>query len=68
MFCRHGTYVGTPHGADHLCGACEDGADYVIVDSAGKRVEREASYRKEDAERIVRLQWALGYKVYVGRL
>lgn len=26
-FCRHGTYVGNPYGADYLCGACEDGED-----------------------------------------
>ena len=23
--CRHGNYVGTPGGADYICGACEDG-------------------------------------------
>lgn len=23
--CRHGVYVGTPGGADYMCGACEDG-------------------------------------------
>lgn len=23
--CKHGTYVGTPGGPDHLCGDCEDG-------------------------------------------
>lgn len=29
MRCKHGTYVGTPHGADHICGKCEDGDEPV---------------------------------------
>lgn len=24
-YCRHGTYIGTPGGADYMCGACEAG-------------------------------------------
>ena len=24
-YCRHGTYIGTPGGADFMCGACEAG-------------------------------------------
>lgn len=24
-YCKHGTYVGTPGGADYICGACEEG-------------------------------------------
>lgn len=24
-FCFHGQYVGNEHGADHMCGYCEDG-------------------------------------------
>jgi hypothetical protein len=24
-YCKHGTYVGDPCGADFICGACEDG-------------------------------------------
>jgi hypothetical protein len=27
MHCKHGTYVGSPHGADHMCGYCEDGVE-----------------------------------------
>lgn len=23
--CKHGVYVGNAHGADHMCGGCEDG-------------------------------------------
>ena len=25
MYCKHGTNVGNPHGADLMCGFCEDG-------------------------------------------
>lgn len=25
MFCRHGTFIGDPYGADYLCMACEMG-------------------------------------------
>jgi hypothetical protein len=30
--CVHGTYVGTPGGADYICGLCEDGLDYWVED------------------------------------
>ena len=30
--CVHGTYVGTPGGADFMCGLCEDGLDYWVED------------------------------------
>lgn len=26
-YCRHGRFIGNPHGADYLCGRCEDGED-----------------------------------------
>jgi hypothetical protein len=26
-YCRHGVYVGTPGGADYMCGRCEMGDD-----------------------------------------
>ena len=29
-YCKHGTYIGTPSGADYICGACEDGADTLV--------------------------------------
>lgn len=29
-YCKHGSYIGTPGGADYLCGACESGADTFI--------------------------------------
>lgn len=24
-YCKHGTYLGNPYGADHICGRCENG-------------------------------------------
>lgn len=30
-YCVHGTYIGYPLGPDYMCGACEDGATYLIV-------------------------------------
>jgi len=26
-YCRHGSYIGDPYGADYMCGACENGDD-----------------------------------------
>lgn len=26
-YCKHGTYIGTPGGADFMCGACEAGEE-----------------------------------------
>lgn len=48
-YCRHGNYIGTPLGADYLCGLCEDGADIlvelpcwelVVIDEDGDRVQQ----------------------------
>lgn len=25
FYCKHGTFIGNPYGADFLCGGCENG-------------------------------------------
>jgi len=30
--CVHGTYIGTPGGADYMCGYCEEGLDFWVED------------------------------------
>lgn len=42
-YCVHGVYIGTPHGADHMCGKCEDGNDNIYAEAlheAKKRVNK----------------------------
>jgi len=34
--CKHGTSLGTPGGADFMCGYCESGFDYWILDPSFK--------------------------------
>lgn len=60
-YCPHGTFTGNPHGADYLCGPCEDGIsleDWRRAQSfaENRRIRRataiaffEASYRPPSA-------------------
>ena len=62
MHCKHGTYVGTPHGADHMCGYCESGTEppvYIVemgVKGASRIVENRFDSQDEAVARAVR--WA----------
>jgi hypothetical protein len=31
-YCKHGTNLGDPYGADHLCGHCEDGTPNEVLE------------------------------------
>ena len=66
-YCIHGTNIGTPGGADLMCGACEDG--YTVLHQCpacgqrmwrkyGQRVRHEsnASARSKRASEIVRFR------------
>lgn len=45
-YCKHGVYIGSPGGADYMCGACEDGIsdeDYA----AGIKAQNERLAKKQ---------------------
>jgi hypothetical protein len=48
--CRHGTYIGTPGGADFMCGWCEDGTpwDEFVAYRRERRCENMRNALKQD--------------------
>ena len=45
--CIHGTYIGTPFGADYMCGRCEDGApENVYAEALARAKENVKRYRE----------------------
>ena len=52
-YCEHGTYIGTPYGADHICGYCEDG---VTIEELHAQ-HREAQKREALAHLFLLNDW-----------
>ena len=40
QYCRHGTFIGSWWGPDHMCGMCEDGSDYCENEGCNRIVYR----------------------------
>lgn len=58
-YCRHGSYIGTPGGADFLCGWCEEGipwAEYV----AYRREQRSERMRNALKQNFFECCWDWG--------
>ena len=70
MFCKHGTYIGTPHGADHMCGYCEDGtepeAEYDLVEADGTMI-LPGPFTLQVAETLAKAAWAAGTEAYTNK-
>ena len=64
VYCKHGTYVGYPGGADYICGFCEDGANTLyrtdcwhlqfIETGTGKVMYYHTYYNEEELTKAVR--------------
>lgn len=50
-YCKHGTYIGNPYGADYLCGYCEDGTT----------IHEMALYSARNSARIAQNEYATAY-------
>ena len=42
VYCKHGTYIGYPGGADYMCGACENGLNTLCT---GLQIDLEIRFR-----------------------
>lgn len=53
-YCIHGQYIGTPWGADYICGYCEDG---VSAEEFAKIVEEREAERQRQSYQHEGFQW-----------
>lgn len=54
-YCRHGRYVGTPGGADYICGLCEDGVG--VCEMCGE-LGNQYGRKEEGVRSIAWVDWA----------
>jgi hypothetical protein len=70
-YCKHGTYVGTPHGPDHMCGWCEDGTEpeptYSVVGADGAII-LPGPFTLAQAESLAATGWTAGYEYFTSRM
>jgi hypothetical protein len=56
-YCKHGTFIGNPYGADYMCGWCEDGTSdeefQAWIDGAEQRRVDDALTRLSHYDRVV---------------
>lgn len=56
-YCKHGTFIGDPYGADYLCGYCESGED---TDLYATSLALAKNATKDDQETIAAIDSLIG--------
>lgn len=56
-YCVHGVYIGTPYGADYMCGKCEDGEPSSLYAEALREAEKRTERYYEVMNSAVALEF-----------